>query len=183
MFEAMRKYWWLVLLQGIAAVLFGVYTLSMPGISAVSMVLGFGIFAIVSGGATLGIALFGAGRSDDRVLLGLSGVLSALLGVLVLTWPGISMISLLLGIIAYTFVNGIVEIVAAFQGHDVWLGLSGLISVLFGLYAFRFPADGALALVLGIGLYAIARGVALIVSSFQVRKVGQALSPKAAHQS
>ena len=177
MFEGMRKYWWLVLLRGIAALLFGVFTLFMPGVTAVSLVLAFGLFAIVSGGASLGIALFGEGRSSDRVLLGLSGVLSAILGVLVLTWPGISMIWLLLTIIAYAFVNGIVEIVAAFQVRDVWLGLSGLVSMLFGLYAFRFPADGALALIYGIGLYAVAIGVMLIVSSFQVRKLGQTFSP------
>ena len=183
MFESMRKYWWLVLLQGIAAVLFGVYTLFMPGISAVSMVLSFGVFSIVSGGASLGLALFGEGRSSDRLLLALSGILSGLLGVLVLTWPGISMIWLLLAIIAYAFVNGIVQIVAAFQARDGWLGLSGVVSVLFGVYAFRFPADGALALVLGIGLYATVVGVTLIVGSFQVRKLGQVLSPSMpAHQ-
>jgi uncharacterized membrane protein HdeD (DUF308 family) len=176
MFEAMRKYWWLVLLQGIAALVFGVYTLFMPGISAVSMVLAFGAFSIVSGGANLGIALFGTGQSSDRVLLGLSGVLSGVLGVLVLTWPGISMIWLLLTIIAYAFVNGIVEIVAAFQARNAWLGLSGLISVLFGLYAFRFPGEGALALVYGIGIYAVGVGVLLILSSFQVRKLGETFS-------
>jgi len=49
--------------------------------------------------------------------------------------------------------------------------------MLFGLYAFRFPADGALALVYGIGIYAVAIGVMLIVSSFQVRKLGQTFSP------
>ena len=183
MFEGMAKYWWLVLLRGIAALIFGIFTLFMPGVTAVSLVLAFGMFAIVSGGASLGIAIFGAGRSTDRVLLALSGILSGLLGGLVLTWPGISMIWLLLAIIAYAFVNGIVEIVAAFQVRDVWLGLSGAISVLFGLYAFRFPADGALALVYGIGIYAIGIGVMLIVSSFQVRKVGQALSASVpAHQ-
>ena len=39
MFEGMAKYWWLVLLRGIAALLFGVFTLFMPGLSAVSLVL------------------------------------------------------------------------------------------------------------------------------------------------
>lgn len=183
MFESMAKYWWLVLLRGIAALLFGVFTLFMPGLSAISLVIAFGFFAIVSGGASLGIALFGNGNSSDRVMLGLSGVLSVLLGALVLTWPGISMIWLLLAIIAYAFVNGLVEIVAAFRSRDVWLGLSGVISVLFGLYAFRFPADGALALVYGIGLYTVGVGAMLITSSFQVRKIGQTLSSSVpAHQ-
>ncbi len=184
MYEGMAKYWWLVLLRGIAALLFGIFTLFVPGVSAVSLVFAFGFFAIVNGGAYLGMAFFGTGRSSDRVMLGLSGILTGLLGILVLTWPGISMIWLLLAIIAYVFVSGLVEIVAAFQARDFWLGLSGVISVLFGLYAFRFPGDGALAVVFGIGIYAISVGVMLIMSSFQVRKLGQAVPPSVAvHQS
>src|SRR5262249_43220465 len=129
---------------------------------------------------TVGMALFGGGNSNDRVTLGLGGLLGGLLGILVLTWPGITMISLLAAIIAFAFVSGIVEFVAAFQVRDVWLGLSGIISVLFALYAFRFPGDGALAILGTIGIYAIAVGVMLIVASFQVRKLGNALLPSAA---
>jgi uncharacterized membrane protein HdeD (DUF308 family) len=179
MVQAMKKYWWLVLLHGIVAVVFGVYTLLNPGISAVSLVLAFGIYAIASGVINLGMALFGGGESGDRVLLGLSGLLGGLLGGLVLTWPGISMIMLLAAIIAFVFMSGIVEIVAAFQMRDFWLGLSGLISVLFGIYAFRFPGDGALAVVFGIGIYAIAVGVTQIIASFQLRRLGNTLSPSA----
>ncbi len=106
--------------------------------------------------------------------------MTGLLGVLVLTWPGITMIWLLLAIIAFAFVSGIVEIVSAFQVRDVWLGLSGIISVLFGIYAFRFPGDGALAILAGIGIYAVAVGVMLVMASFQVRKLGNTFSPSVA---
>jgi uncharacterized membrane protein HdeD (DUF308 family) len=181
MFQAMKKYWWLILLRGIVAVLFGIYTLVYPGISATAMVLAFGIFAVVSGAITLGMALSSRGNSDDRVMLGVQGVVQALFGVLVLAWPGISMLALLWAIIIFAFAGGVVEIVAALQDRDVWLGLSGLISVLFGIYAFRFPAEGALALVSAIGIYAIGVGVMLIIGSFQVRKVGDALAPTTRH--
>ena len=177
MFQTMKDYWWLILLRGIVAVAFGVYTLVYPGISAVSLVLAFGIYAVVSGGISLGMALFSSGNSDDRIMLGVQGVVQALLGVLVLAWPGISMLSLLWAIIIFAFVGGIIEIVAAFQNRDIWLGLSGVISVLFGIYGFRFPADGALAVIFAIGIYAIGVGVMLVIASFQVRKVGNELAP------
>ncbi len=180
MLQIMKSYWWLVLLRGIVAVLFGVFTLFNPGITAVTLVLYFGIYAIVSGVINLGMAIFGGGESSDRAMLAIGGILGAVLGALVLTWPGITMITLLAAIIAFAFVSGIVEIVAAFQVRDVWLGLSGIISVLFGLYAFRFPGDGALAVLTIIGIYAIAGGVMLIIASFQVRKLGNVLSPSTA---
>ncbi len=180
MFQAMKKYWWLVLLRGIVAVVFGMYALFNPGLTAVSLVLAFGIYAVFNGAVNVGMALFGGGDSDDRVLLGLQGLLGGILGILVLTWPGISMVALLAAIIAFVFITGIVEIVGAFQLRDFWLGLSGVISVLFGIYAFRYPGDGALAVVGAIGIYAIGVGVMLIIASFQVRKVGNVLSPSAA---
>jgi uncharacterized membrane protein HdeD (DUF308 family) len=177
MSETMRNYWWLILLRGIVTVVFGVYTLLNPGISAVSLVLAFGIYAVVSGGFSVGLALFSGANSDDRVMLGLQGILSGLLGILVVTWPGISMISLLAAIIGFAFVNGIVEVVAAFQWRDLWIGLSGVLSILFAIYAFRYPGDGALAVVFAIGIYAISVGVMLVIASFQVRRVGNALAP------
>lgn len=180
MFQMMKSYWWLVLLRGIIAVLFGVFTLFNPGITAVSLVLYFGIYAVITGVIHIGMALFGGDNSSDRVMLGLGGLLGALIGVLVLTWPGITMITLLAAIISFAFVMGIIEFVAAFQARDIWLGLSGLISVLFALYAFRFPGDGALAVLTLIGIYATAGGVMLIIASFQVRKLGNALSPSLA---
>ena len=180
MFQAMKDYWWLILIRGIISVIFGVLVLLNPAISAVSLVLAFGIYAIASGGITFFVALFGGGDAGDRIMLAIQSLLEALMGVLVLAWPGISMISLLYAIILFAFVGGIVEIVGAFQNRDVWLGLSGVISVLFGVYAFRFPGDGALAVLFAIGIYAIGVGIALIIGSFQVRNVGKTLSPSAA---
>ena len=181
MFQAMKDYWWLILIRGIVAVIFGVFVLlDNPVMTAVSLVLAFGIYAVVSGGITLVVALFSSGDSDVRVMLIVQGILQALLGILVLAWPGISLVSLLYAIILFAFVGGIIEIVGAFQNRDFWLGLSGVISILFAIYAFRFPGDGALAVLFAIGIYAIGVGVALIIGSFQVRNVGKALTPSAA---
>ncbi len=181
MFQAMKDYWWLILIRGIVAVIFGVYVLvSNPVITAVSLVLAFGLYAVISGGITLFVGLLGSGDSGDKAMLAIQGILQAIVGVLVLAWPGISAISLLYAIIIFAFVSGIVEIVGAFQNRDVWLGLSGVISVLFGIYAFRFPGDGALAVLFAIGFYAIGVGISLIIGSFQVRNVGKTLFPRAA---
>ena len=180
MFQAMKDYWWLILIEGVIAVIFGVFVLLNPAISAVSLVVAFGVYAVASGGITFFVGLFGSGNAGDRAMLAVQGILQVIVGVLVLAWPGISMISLLFAIIIHAFVGGIVAIVGAFQNRDVWLGLSGVVSVLFGIYAFRFPGDGALAVLFAIGIYAILVGVTLIIGSFQVRKVGKTLSPNAA---
>src|SRR5258708_39308001 len=113
-------------------------------------------------------------------MLGCGGSVGEVRGVVVVIWRGIRMMTLLAAIIAFAFVSGIVEIVSAFQVRDVWLGLSGIISVLFGIYAFRFPGDGALAILAGIGIYAVAVGVMLVMARFQVRQLGNTVSPSVA---
>lgn len=172
----MQHFRWAILLRGIVALLFGVFTLINPGITAVTLVLVFGSYAVVNGIIAIGLAAFGKGNGESRLMLGIQGALHALLGVLVLAWPGITMLSLLSAIILFAFIGGIVEIVAAFRARNLWLGLSGLISVLFGAYAFRFPGDGALTVLLIIGIYSIMIGVMLILGSFQMRRLGNDLS-------
>ena len=52
MFQAMKDYWWLILIRGIVAVIFGVLVLLNPAISAVSLTVAFGFYAVASGGIT-----------------------------------------------------------------------------------------------------------------------------------
>ena len=53
--------------------------------------------------------------------------------------------------------------------NELWLGLSGLLSVIFGVWAFLFPGEGALALVWLIGIYAIIFGGFFIALAFKLR--------------
>src|SRR5258708_26729220 len=108
MLQIMKSYWWLVLLRGIVAVLFGVFTLFNPGITAVTLVLYFGIYAIVSGVVNLGMAIFGGGESSDRAMLAIGGILGAGGGVRGFSWPGNPMITLLAAIIPLSLGHAIV---------------------------------------------------------------------------
>ena len=57
MLHALAKSWWLVLLRGIAAIVFGVLAFVWPGLSLLSLVLFFGAYALVDGAFALIVAL------------------------------------------------------------------------------------------------------------------------------
>ena len=57
MAEALSRYWWAVVLRGIAAILFGVVALVWPGPTVFVLVLLFGAYALVDGVFTLATAL------------------------------------------------------------------------------------------------------------------------------
>ena len=100
----------------------------------------------------------------------LSGVLSVILGILILVWPGISILvtAVLLG--AWLLVSGIAQVAFAFSLHvsaggRILLFLSGAASLILALLAFRQLGNAVWLLAIWIGVGFIFRGVATTVSA------------------
>jgi uncharacterized membrane protein HdeD (DUF308 family) len=182
--DTLVRNWWVVLLRGIAGVIFGVLTFFAPDISLVALVLLFGAYAFADG--ILAIVSAVRQRGSDRwwVLL-LQGIAGVAAGIVTVLWPGITALALLYVIAAWALVIGGLEIAAAIRLRKVitgeWLlALAGIASVALGLLLVLFPGPGALALVLWIGAYALVSGVLLIVLAFRLRSWGKAHSPRMA---
>jgi uncharacterized membrane protein HdeD (DUF308 family) len=99
------------------------------------------------------------------------GVLSVLLGVVLLVWPHQTLVVVAAFLGAYLVVSGIFQIVAAFGSSGAaegfrWLaGLSGFVSLLLGLFAFRSVAHSLAVLVLVIGFGWLIHGLAQLVEA------------------
>ena len=70
--------------------------------------------------------------------------------------------------------RGIFEIAVAIRlrnviTHEWWLGLSGALSIVFGVLLMLAPGAGAVALVLWIGAYAVIFGVLLVALGVRLR--------------
>ncbi|MFJ4202218.1 HdeD family acid-resistance protein [Streptomyces sviceus] len=94
----------------------------------------------------------------------LTGVASLILGVLVLVWPGASLLAagVLFGV--YLLVSGVFQLVAAFGTHKttalrVLAFISGTLSILLGLFCLRGPMRSILLLALWIGIGWLIRGI------------------------
>ena len=92
-------------------------------------------------------------------------------------WPAVTALTLLYLIAAWAVLTGVLEIVAAVelrtQIQGEWLlGLSGGLSVIFGIVVALQPDAGALAVVWMIGAYALLFGITLIVLGFRLRSLG-----------
>ncbi len=95
------------------------------------------------------------------------GVLTLILGVLVLVWPGMSILVAAVLFGAFLVVSGIAQVVAALRldvsvGSRVLLFISGALSVVLGVLAFRHFGQGyaVLLLAIWIGVGFIFQGVA-----------------------
>ena len=170
----LARNWWAVALRGAAALLFGLIALIWPPSAVAALVLLFGAYAFVDGIFNL-IAAVRAPREGRRWgSLAFEGVVSLLAGVLTFFWPGITALALVLLIASWSLITGIAEIVAAIRlrkhiEHEWLLGISGVLSVAFGVLLFLLPAAGAIALAIWIGAYAVAFGALLIGLGFRLR--------------
>jgi uncharacterized membrane protein HdeD (DUF308 family) len=164
--------WWALLLRGIAAALFGLAALFWPGLTLFVLIVFFGAYALVDG--ILAIVAGIRGSEGSRWLLLAEGVLGVLAGLIAFVWPGMTALVLLFVISAWAIFTGLLKVVMAIafrrEVENAWLmGLSGVLSVLFGVVLAVLPGVGLLSLVWLVGIYALIFGVALIVLGFRAR--------------
>ena len=174
MLDDLARNWWLVLLRGICAIIFGVLTLMWPGLSLLTLVVLYGVFALFDGGLAIGAAIMG-GAPAPRWWLALVGVLGIGAGAVTLMWPGITGIVLLYFIAGWAIAAGVFEIVGAFRLRkeiegEWWLIAAGVLSVLFGVLILMFPGAGALGIAFAIAWFAILYGGLLIGLSLRLKK-------------
>jgi uncharacterized membrane protein HdeD (DUF308 family) len=171
MLHMLARNWWALALRGLVAVLFGLLTIFIPGVTLVTLVLLFGAFALVDGIFNVTAAFRSA--SHHWALL-IEGVIGILAGILTFAWPAITAIALLYLIAFWAIFTGIFEIIAGVRLRraitNEWaLILMGVLSLLFGILILFAPGAGALAIVLWIGVYALIFGVFLLVLAFRLR--------------
>jgi len=175
--NTLSRFWWMLALRGLIAILFGVLAFVLPGMTMVTLVFLFGFYALLNGILALAHA-FSAPKGYPRFgALIFTGIVSIAAGILAFIWPGITALSLVLLIAAWAIVNGIFEIATAIRlrrviPHEWLLALGGVLSVLLGIVIALQPAAGALALLWWIGAFAIVFGVLLFALAFRVRRIG-----------
>jgi uncharacterized membrane protein HdeD (DUF308 family) len=174
MVHAFAKNWWMLLLRGIAAIIFGGLALSWPGMTLVTLILFYGAYVLADGVLAIVAAITG-GTLAPRWWLAVVGLLGIAAGLLTFMMPGVTALVLLYFIAGWAIATGVFQIIGAIKlrkeiDNEWLLVLGGLISVLFGGAMFAAPGAGALALVTVIGIYAIVIGVLLVMLSFRLKR-------------
>jgi len=182
MLHILARNWWAIALRGLMAVLFGLLTIFIPGVTLVTLVLLFGAYSLVDGIFNV-IASFRS-ASDHWAFL-IEGLIGIAAGVLTFAWPAITAIALLYVIAFWAILTGVLEIAAGIRlrkliPNELVLLLMGALSLLFGLVIVFAPGAGALAIVLWIGMYALVFGVFLLALAFRLRGHRQLIQGSAA---
>ncbi|MCU0707704.1 MAG: HdeD family acid-resistance protein [Pirellula sp.] len=173
--------WWIMMIRGIAAVVFGVLCFTMPGLVLTSLVFLFGAYAILDGVFGVSLALFGRKEIEDWWVLLLWGLVGIGAGVLTFANPQITELVLVFYIAAWALASGVLQIALAIrlrkEIEGEWLLIAaGVLSIVTGVALMARPDQGAVALVWVIGSYAIAFGIVLAVLALKTRSFGKRLA-------
>jgi uncharacterized membrane protein HdeD (DUF308 family) len=179
--KALANSWWTFAVRGAFALLFGIGALSYPGLTVLLLIVFFGVYALVDGVSAL---VLGIGETK-RLAYVLLGLISIAAGVFAFARPGATALALLWLIGIWAVAKGVAEIVAAIQirkeVEGEWaIALSGVISILFGVFVLARPGAGALALVWLIAIYAFASGILKLMLGFKLRRLKKTMESAAA---
>lgn len=177
MLTMLSRYWWVVALRGAVAILFGILTLFYPGLALATLVTLFGFYALVDG-ISMAVMAVQSRKQKNWWLQLVEGFVGVIAGILTIAYPGVTALILLYIIAVWAFMTGIFEVWAALHLRkeitgELWLGIAGILSVLFALFLVLRPGEGALAVASIIGIYAIVFGVMLVLLALRVRSFGQ----------
>lgn len=169
-----QRSWWVFLLYGALALLFGAAMLAWPERSVIALVMTFGLLAIADG-AVSGFGVFRRDLALPRWLLAAYALASLAFGALALARP-LDMAAALLWVLAlWLIVAGVARIVFAVQVRKLvrgeWLlALSGALAILLGVLFFAMPDIGLLTIAFWIAIGALVYGVLQVAVALRLRR-------------
>jgi uncharacterized membrane protein HdeD (DUF308 family) len=177
--QFLARFWWLLLLRGVLAILFGICAIAWPGLTIVTLVMLFAAYAFVDGVFDVVHVIGHHKEIENWGLVLIEGLFGILFGVLTFMTPALT--TLVGGVIiafyiaAWAIVTGAMRIVMAVrlrkEIEGEWLlGLSGAVSILFGVVIMARPTVGVLAMLYVVAAWAILLGVILIALAIKARK-------------
>ena len=163
--------WWVVLLEGIAAIIIGVLLFTDTDQTVFTLVLFLGIWWFITGIVDLITLFFDRTQWGWRLVSGILGVVAGLLIIRHPLWAALlvpATLSWVVGIIG--LVIGVMALIRAFQGEGWGPGILGVISILLGLFLLSTDLGVALATAIAAtAICAILGGIVAVVHALRIR--------------
>lgn len=167
--------WWLVLIQGIAAILIGFFLLISPATTTFVIIQFLGFYWLISGIFGIISIFFDHRMWGWKLIAGLLGILAGVLIIQNPLWSTVLVPTTLIIVLGIEgLIIGVINLLQAFRGGGWGIGVLGVLSILFGLVLLGNPLLAALGLPIILGILGIVFGVIAIFGAFRMRSAGNA---------
>ena len=179
MVTLLARSWWLIVLRGIFAIIFGFLALSFSGLLVETLTRLFAAYVLVCAGLTVWSAIQHRTQAKWWIIL-LEGGAGFAAGIAALLDPAMPPLALLYIIAFWTIASGVLEVWAALElgkkaEEDFWLLLGGALSVVVGVLLILRPVNGALSNLGMIAGYAAIFGFTMIMLGYQLHGLNRQL--------
>lgn len=164
--------WWILILRGIFAIMFGVAMLLWPGITLLTAAVIFALFILVSGVIDIISSIMQIRKNSTWWLTMLLGIVQVAAGAYIAQRPGVTLAALVLVIGFVLVVRGLFEFIVAFDFHGsmrALLIIVGIITALAGVFVLRHPQTGGIAFAWVLGIYGLIAGPVAIALGIQAK--------------
>jgi uncharacterized membrane protein HdeD (DUF308 family) len=174
MVETLKRHWWVPVIRGIAAIVFGIIAFTHPVMAIATLVLFFGAWVLIDGIFRIFGAIKHRGSDSDWAWQLVIGLIGIIVGLLTFHAPQVTALALVIYIAAWALMIGASEIVMAVKlRHEIkgeWLLiLMGLASIVFAVLLLWNPVAGAAAVIWLIAWYAVVLGILAIFFGFRLK--------------
>lgn len=174
--ESLKRHWWVPVIRGIAAIVFGIIAFVYPGLTIATLVLFFGAWVLIDGIFRVIGAIGHRGSDPDwgwQIVIGIVGII---VGVLTFHAPQVTALALVIYIAAWALMIGAAEIAFAIKVRreikgEWFLILMGLASIIFAVLLLWNPIAGAAAVIWLIAWYAVVLGILAVFFGFRLRSL------------
>jgi uncharacterized membrane protein HdeD (DUF308 family) len=184
MLAVAARLWWVLVLQGILGIAFGILAILFPDVALVTLAYLFAAWAIVSGLSHLGEGMRVAEARGRSWPFAVIGVISIVAGIIAAIVPGITILGLVLLLGAWLVTQGVMEVYTAYrirrEVSGEWiLALVGIVRAVVGLIVLALPIVGAVLTVSLLAVYSIVAGLTAVTLGWRLRgfRSGRSGSP------
>lgn len=162
--------WWVVLIEGIAALILGILLLVSPGTTTVVLIQFLGIYWFIIGIIDIVRIFIDRTAWGWKLFSGIIGILAGLAIIQYPLWATLLVPTVMVWLFGFFgIVIGVIGLIQAFQGAGWGAGILGVLSILFGILLVLNPVAGALTLPFIFGILGIVGGVAAIIMAFRLK--------------
>lgn len=177
-----RRTWWVFLVGGVAAVIFGVLAFVNPGIALLVLAMFFAASVLVDGAFSVAGAVQNRDKDGWWIML-LIGILGVAVGGFALLNPPVSIMAFVFLVAFQAILLGVFLLMLGYKVRKAtsreWiLYVTGILSILFGVLVVANPSSGSLTIVYLIASWAIVIGVLKIVFGLKVKNLPERIGDR-----
>lgn len=168
--ETKARPWWLLLIEGIAAIIVGILLFTSTEKTVVVLVQFIGLYWLIRGIFDIVSLFIDHSAWGWKLFMGIIGIIAGMMILQNTLWAAVMVPTIMVWILGlYGIIGGIVMLIQAFQGGGWGVGIMGVVLILVGIFILANTLISTAVAIWLSGFVLVIGGIAAIIQAFRQR--------------